>query len=123
MVQMRCSVTSELLMAGTPLEVATAAADFSATDILFDDVGGVKRDGTSVFDPAAVRAARAAEIASLQAQAAALSPTKDAAALAALQARIKALQDAIDNGKAQVATAKSALTAARARIAAAAARA
>jgi hypothetical protein len=60
MAQLRCAQTSELLAEGTPLEIATAADQFTKGDIVFDGVG-------QAFDPAAVRKTRADEITGLQA--------------------------------------------------------
>lgn len=65
--QMRCAQTSELIAEGTPLEIATLAAELDAADILFDDAGWVDADGKSLFDPAVVREIRAAEMTSLEA--------------------------------------------------------
>jgi hypothetical protein len=59
MAQLRCAQTSELLAEATPLEVATAAADFAPNEVVFDDVG-------PGFDPVAVREPRAEELAGLK---------------------------------------------------------
>jgi hypothetical protein len=112
--QLRCAQTSELIAEGTPLEIATAAADMDPADVLFDDAGAVGKDGRSLFDPSAVRQMRADEIASLQA---ALSAAPDGPGQDALRDVLKERRDRIKAGKAKVAGAKQAMADARERVA------
>jgi hypothetical protein len=113
-VQLRDAQTSELIADGTPLEIATAAADMDAADILFDDCGGVDRDGRSLFDPAAVRKQRADEIAGLQAVLD--DPGTPQEQRDTLRGVIKERRDRIAAGKAKVPGAKQAMSDARARV-------
>jgi hypothetical protein len=124
MPQLRCAQTSELLAEGTPLEIATVAEAFAAGEVLFDDVGGVDRNGVSTFDPAAVRKARADELAVLESTLAAM-PTKapkdeDPDAYkqrrAATQATIAERRDRIAAGKAMQLGARNAMQTARDRV-------
>lgn len=122
--QLRCSQTSELLAEGTPLEIATAAADMDPSDILFDGAGGVDRDGRSTFDHAAVRQQRADELTGLQAALDAMPARAPAGEdPEAYRARRDGLRDTITErrariaaGKAKVADAKQAMNDARARV-------
>lgn len=107
MAQLRDARTSELLATGTPLEVATCAADM--TEVIFDDVG-------VAFDPAAVRARYDAELTGLQAALASLPlkavPPVTTAGLAqqktGMQATIQERNDRLAAGKAMVTAAKKA---------------
>lgn len=110
MAQLRCAQTSELLFEGTPLEVATAAAEFAADDVMPDDVG-------PKFNAEAVREYRAAELAGLEAALAELPAKAPADARASLEATIAERRARIDAGKAAVPAARAALQAARARVA------
>lgn len=75
MAQLRDRHTSELILEGTPLEVALVAEQLGPAEVLFDDVG-------AAFDPAAVRQAHHANLEALQAAAAA---ERDRTARAALE--------------------------------------
>lgn len=105
MAQLRDAMTSEWIAEGTPLEIAIVAEAFDAADVLFDDVGATDAKGRSRFDPAAVRAMRAAELAGLEAAlATATSPDER-----------ETLQSAIGERKARVAAGRAMVAAARAR--------
>lgn len=117
MAQLRCAQTSELMLEGTPLEVATAAAKFAAGDVVFDDVG-------PKFDPSAVRQAHADAVAGFEATLAELparAPSgEDADAFKrrrdALKATIAERKDRIAAGEAAVPRARDAMDAARRRV-------
>lgn len=125
MPQIRCAQTGELLAEGSPLEIATAAQQFDAKDILFDDVG-VDRNGRSLFDPAAVRQQRAEEIAGLRAVLSDVTAAKPkstaerddlAARRTTLETTIAEREARITAGAALVDPAKTKMAAARERVA------
>lgn len=107
MAQLRDARTSELLASGTPLEIATCAAEM--TEIIFDDVG-------TAFEAAGLRARYDAELTGLQGALSSL-PTKAVPPLttagvaqqkSAMQATIQDRLDRIAAGKAMVVAAKKA---------------
>jgi accessory colonization factor AcfC len=112
--QLRDSVTSDVRAEGTPLEIATCAAEFSAKDILFDGAGSVDRSGVSLFDAAAVRKQRTEEMAGLQATLA-QNPTAEVAAT--VRSTLQERADRIAAGKAMAADAKRLMGEARDRVA------
>lgn len=124
MAQLRDAQTSEIIAEGTPLEIATVAEAFAAGDVIFDGVGAVDRNGKSLFDPAAVRQARADEIAGLETVLAQM-PTKAPNGVDPaehkdrrdnLAANIAERKDRIAAGKAMQTGAKTAQIAARDRV-------
>lgn len=117
--QLRDSQTSALLAEGTPLEIATLAAEFADGDVLFDGAGGVNPAGVSLFDPAEVRSSRADEITRLIA---AIDELADEATderrrhRAALRATLQDRRDRIKAGKDKAPGAKQAQADARGRV-------
>lgn len=113
--QLRDAETSELIAEGTPLEIATLAAELDPADVLFDDAGGVDRKGRSTFDPAAVRAMRADEIAGLEAILAELpaTPPADVVDKQAYRDRRASIRDTIAERRARIAAGKDKAIAAR----------
>lgn len=125
MAQLRDARTSELLASGSPLEIATCAAELDPADVLFDDVGGVDLKGRSTFDPAAVRAMRADELAQLAAALDGMpaTPPTDIVDKQAYRERRQTLRDTIQErrdrieaGKAKVADARARMVDARSRV-------
>jgi hypothetical protein len=116
MAQLRDQRTSELLATGTPLEIATCAADM--TEVIFDDVG-------PAFDAAVLRARYDAELTGLQNALSSLPvkavPPVTTGGLAqqksAMQVTIQDRLDRIAAGKAMVAAATKAQAAAWDRVA------
>lgn len=105
MAQLRDAQTSELIMEGTPLEVAVCAQGFDDADILFDGVGGQ-------FDAKAHIKARNDDLKGMRA-ALADPATTDQELRDRLQAAIDERQARIDRGRNAVAEARRAAQAAR----------
>lgn len=115
MAQLRDAQTSELIAEGTPEEIAFAAEAFAADEVLFDDVGGVARDGRALFDPVAVRKQHTEATANAE-QILADIPAKAPADVDADEhkARRDGLRQAVKERRARAETGKALQTAARA---------
>jgi hypothetical protein len=123
--QLRDAQTSELIAEGTPLEVATLAAEMDPADVLFDGAGGVDTRGVSTFDPAEVRRVRAAELDALVAALGDMpaTPPADVTDREAYRAQREAVRTAVQDrrdriaaGKGMVAGARAAMRDARSRV-------